>query len=50
MILLKIIFYLIPITQVMLIGTLGALSLYLVSRAIFWLTESWKNIQEKRCK
>ena len=39
-----------PVTQIALIGTLGAISLYLVSRAIFWLTESWKNIRKKRCK
>lgn len=47
MILLKIIFYLIPVTQIALIGTLGAISLYLVSRAIFWLTESWKNVRRR---
>ena len=47
MILLKIIFYLIPITQILLISTLGALILYLVSRAIFWLTESWKNVRRR---
>lgn len=47
MILLRIILYLIPITQVLLIGTLGALSLYLVSRAIYWLTESWENVRRR---